>query len=73
MFRISRDHKGARLHGQQVVFAHQPGHAFVIHQQTLTPQFRGHAAIAVAPPVLQHDLLNRRSYFQLFLHWLLLL
>src|SRR6185369_12830033 len=42
-------------------------------QQTLTPQFRGHAAIAVAPPVLQHDLLNRSSYFHLFLHWLLLL
>ena len=73
MLGIRGDHEGPRLHRQQVVFPHQPRHAFVVHQHPAPTQFCGHPAIAVAAPMLQHDLLDRRPHFHLFFHRLPLL
>ena len=44
-------------HGQQVVGAHEPQHALVVHHHCPVAQFRGHAAIPVEA-ILQHDLLD---------------
>src|SRR6185369_3713180 len=57
----------------QVVCAHQAHHSFMIHQHATPSQFCSDTAIAVAAPMLQHDLLNRRPHFHLFLLRLLLL
>jgi hypothetical protein len=54
------------LDRQQVVFAHQTRHPLMIDEQTAPPQFCGHAALTVATPMFQHDLLNRGPHSHLF-------
>ena len=70
---IRRHDEGPRLHRQQVVLAHDPRHALVVHQHPAPSQFRRDPPIAVAPPVLDGDLLNRRSHFHVLFHRHLLL
>jgi hypothetical protein len=45
-------HEGPRLHRQQVVLAHNPRCALVIHQHPAPAQFRRDSSITDAPPVL---------------------
>src|SRR5215467_12768156 len=55
------------LHRQQVVFTHHAQNSLAVDQHSQTSQLDGHSAIAITPPVLQHDLLNRRPHLGLLL------
>ena len=70
MIGIRRDHEGARLNGEQVVFPHEPRHPFVVHQQAAPTQFRRDAPVAVPTPMGDGDLLNSRPHRHLFFYGL---
>src|SRR5215469_16535266 len=73
MMRVSRDHEGLWLHGQQVVLAHQPRHALVVDQHAATSKLLADPSVTVAPPVLSEDLLNRRPHFHFLFYGFVLL
>jgi len=58
--------KGAWLHGQQVIFPHHAGYAFVVEVDSLAAKLRGDPAITVAAAVLQNRLLDGGTYLHLF-------
>src|ERR1700740_1885131 len=73
MVRIRRDHEPPPSQGQQVVSPHHPQHPLVIHLHSSPAQLGTDSPIAIAPAMLQGDLLNRRPHLCLFLSWSLLL
>jgi hypothetical protein len=58
---------GPRLNRKQVVFAHQPRHTLVVHNQAAAAQLPAHPPIAIATALFQHHLVNRRAHCHLFL------
>jgi len=50
------------LQRQEIVLAHQPRHALVVHQHSAAAQLFAHAPVAVAPLVLGKDRLDRRPH-----------
>src|SRR5580658_946698 len=60
---------GPGLDREQVIFAHQPRHALVIHNQTTAAQLPAHPPIAVPAAMFQHYFVNRRAHFHLFFPW----
>src|ERR1700740_2867962 len=73
MVRIRRDHEPPPSQGKQVVSPHHPQHPLVITFHYSPAQIRPNSPIAIAPAMLQGDLLNRRPHLCLFLSWSLLL
>src|SRR5262249_17024112 len=53
MIGIRGHDEGQRLYGEQVILAHDPSHALVIHQHSATPQFRSDSPVTIAPSVLE--------------------
>ena len=71
MIGIGRDHEGPQLHGEQVVFAHEPHHPLVVHQHPAPTQFRRDAPVAIPTPMCDGDLLNEcRPHRHLFFYGL---
>ena len=57
---------GRAPQAQQIVLAHQPQHAFVVHRKALATQLRGDPAVAVVP-VRERQTLHRVTHAGLFL------
>ena len=62
MPRIGREDEPPLPHRQQVVGAHQPRDALVVHHHALVVQLRGHPAVPVEA-ILQRDALNEIAQF----------
>jgi hypothetical protein len=60
-------------HRQEIVRAHQPRHALVVHQHSTATEFGAHPAVAVTALVLGEDLLDRRPHRHIFFDWFPLL
>jgi len=56
---IRGHHERPRLHGQQIVFPHDPQHTLVIDQHPLPPQLGADPPIAVSASMLDGNLLHR--------------
>ncbi len=63
--RVGRHHEGLVPQAQQIVLAHQPQHAFVIHREAAAVQLDGDPAVAVGGE-LQRDLLHRIAQLHLY-------
>jgi hypothetical protein len=70
MIGIGRDHEGLRLNGEQVVFAHEPHHPFVIDQHPAPTEFCRDAPITISTPMFDRDPLNGRPHRHLFFYGL---
>src|SRR5712664_1226334 len=67
------DHELLGLHGQQIIFPHDPHHSLVVDSHPPSTQLRRDSPVTVSATMFQSDLLNCRSYFHLFFHRVLFL
>lgn len=64
MTRISRDHERFTTQAQQVVFAHQPQHVFMVHRETSPFQLGGDSTVSIGRR-FHRDLLQLIAQFHL--------
>src|SRR5205807_10423881 len=64
--RVRGELEPLRSYRHQIVFLHDPHHAFVVDLHSSAAQLRGDSSIPVTPNMIQGDLQDHRSHFRLF-------
>src|SRR5208282_1740479 len=68
MLRVRSYDESFWLNREQVILAHDPSYSLVVHHHPVPPKFGRNPPVAIAPPMFDGDLLNRRAHLHILLH-----